>query len=79
VLLGYAPNFKRINQWRKQAQYERQRGDNCRFKHTNDEPGEYETALVRVKGFICDQNVAAAQTCFVSYAWGKKEHERYRP
>lgn len=76
VLLGYAPNFKRNNRWRNQAQYERQRGDICRFKYTNDEPGEYETALVRVRGFILDQYVAAALTCCVCYAWGKKEHEK---
>lgn len=37
----------------------------------------YETALVRIKGFLRDQGVKAAPTCFVSYAWGVSEHERW--
>lgn len=37
----------------------------------------YETALVRVKGFIRDQGDTFAPTCFVSYAWGVPEHTRW--
>jgi len=37
----------------------------------------YETALVRVKGFIRDRGDAAAPTCFVSYAWGSATHEQW--
>jgi len=182
VLLGYAPSFQRMNQWRKQARYETVRGEICGFKQTNDEPGElelvlyyakstpefvrarfqglfeeilhthnvtisrfapiscpkcgrqqerstiirliqegekflfcpkdgkkislpklpertalsredravvnrdeaiskmrttYETALVRVKGFIRDRNDTTRPTCFVSYAWGNSEHKRW--
>jgi len=182
VLLGYAPSFQRMNQWRKQARYETVRGEICGFKQTNDEPGElelvlyyakntpefvrdrfqglfeeilhthnvtisrfapiscpkcgrqqehstiirliqegekflfcpkdgkkislpklpertalsredravvnrdeaiskmrttYETALVRVKGFIRDRNDTTKPTCFVSYAWGNSEHKRW--
>jgi len=182
VLLGYAPNFQRINQWRKQAQYENVRGNICGFKLANDDPsilelvlyygkdtpnfvrsrfqglfeeilythkvtvrkyptifcpkcgrqqerhivirrvqesktflfcdedGEkmnlpdsnerillsqesyaevnrnqimsymrttYETALVRVKGFIRDRNITDKPTCFLSYAWGASAHERW--
>ena len=182
VLLGYSPAFQRINQWRKQAQYETSRGEICGFKLTNDDPTElelilyyskrtpefvrsrfqglfeeilytrnitvkkyapifcpkcgqqqerrtiirciqegetslfcykdgrkirlpriperatlshevhaavardqmlskmrttYETALVRVKGFVRDRDDIAAITCFVSYAWGISEHERW--
>jgi len=36
----------------------------------------YETALVRVKGFIRNRNDPTLQTCFVSYAWGETAHER---
>lgn len=45
VLLGYAPSFQRINQWRKQAQYETARGDICGFKLANDDPAELELVL----------------------------------
>lgn len=37
----------------------------------------YETALVRVKGFIRDRGDTVAPTCFVSYAWGVPEHSRW--
>ena len=37
----------------------------------------YETALVRVKGFIRDRGDTANPTCFVSYAWGNTAHERW--
>ena len=183
VLLGYAPNFQRTNQWHKQAQYETPHGAICSFKQANDKPGElelvlhygkntpnfvrqrfqglfeeilytrhvtiekyapifcpmcgcqqerrtvikcikegkkilfcyqdgtkihlqnineraalssegraivmrdqalsnmrttYETALVRVKSFIRDRRYdTAAPTCFVSYAWGYREHEQW--
>src|SRR5947209_11030516 len=45
VLLGYSPSFQRINQWRKQAQYETVRGEICGFKLANDEHGELELVL----------------------------------
>ena len=45
VLLGYAPSFQRMNQWRKRAQYETVRGEICGFKLTNDDPGELELVL----------------------------------
>ncbi len=45
VLSGYAPSFQRINQWRKQAQYETLRGEVCGFKLTNDDAGELELVL----------------------------------
>ena len=182
VLLGYSPSFQRINQWRKQAQYETPKGAICSFKQTNDELGElelvlyyskntpdfvrsrfqglfeeilythnvtfkkyapifcpqfhrqqerhtvmkriqegktflfceedgerialpaivertplsiedravvtrdqaltrmrttYETALVRVKGFIRDRKDKTMPTCFISYAWGNSVHERW--
>lgn len=39
---------------------------------------QFESALVRVKGFLRDSGrSAAAPTCFVSYAWGDKEHEAW--
>jgi hypothetical protein len=37
----------------------------------------YETALVRVKGFIRDRSDSTVPTCFVSYAWGNTDHERW--
>ena len=37
----------------------------------------YETALVRVKGFTRDRGDTRAPTCFVSYAWGTPEQERW--
>jgi small GTP-binding protein len=37
----------------------------------------YETALVRVKGFIRDRGDTAAPTCFISYAWGKTDQEQW--
>jgi hypothetical protein len=37
----------------------------------------YETALVRVKGFIRDRSDTTVPTCFVSYAWGNTDHERW--
>jgi len=49
VLLGYAPSFQRMNQWRKQARYETMRGEICGFKQTNDEPGELELVLYYAK------------------------------
>jgi len=45
VLSGYAPSFQRINQWRKQAQYETVRNEVCGFKLTNDDAGELELVL----------------------------------
>jgi small GTP-binding protein len=45
VLLGYSSSFLRINQWRKQAQYETVRGEICGFKLTNDEHEELELVL----------------------------------
>lgn len=49
VLLGYSPTFQRINQWHKQAQYERARGEICGFKLANDEHGELELVLYHGK------------------------------
>ena len=181
VLLGYAPSFQRMYQWRKQAQYETQDGQICSFKLISNEIAElelvlyygkdtakymrmrfqglfeqilltrsvtveryrpiicpecgyqqsrqrvieriqqgkdfvfceengerislpkatdltpmhqmraeiardevrgrqrtsYETALVRLKDFILDRGDTTAVTCFVSYAWGILEHERW--
>jgi WD40 repeat protein/GTPase SAR1 family protein len=37
----------------------------------------YETALVRVKGFIRDRGDQSAPTCFISYAWGVASQERW--
>ncbi len=37
----------------------------------------YETALVRVKGFVRDHGYAVTPTCFVSYAWGDPVHEQW--
>ena len=37
----------------------------------------YETALVRVKGFIRNRGDTTVPTCFVSYAWGNTVHERW--
>jgi Ras family/TIR domain/WD domain, G-beta repeat len=37
---------------------------------------EFEAALTKVKGFVRDQG-AAAPSCFISYAWGVPEHERW--
>ncbi|HEY6284358.1 MAG TPA: TIR domain-containing protein, partial [Ktedonobacteraceae bacterium] len=37
--------FQRINQWRKQAQYETVRNEVCGFKLTNDDAGELELVL----------------------------------
>jgi WD40 repeat protein/GTPase SAR1 family protein len=37
----------------------------------------YETALVRVKGFIRDRGDQSAPTCFISYARGLANHERW--
>jgi hypothetical protein len=45
VLSSYAPSFQRINQWRKQAQYETVRGEICGFKLANDDAGELELVL----------------------------------
>jgi len=45
VLLGYSPSFQRINQWRKQAQYETAEHYICGFKLTNDDPKEIELVL----------------------------------
>jgi small GTP-binding protein len=37
----------------------------------------YETALVRVKGFVRDRKDITIITCFVSYAWGNTADERW--
>jgi hypothetical protein len=38
---------------------------------------EYETALSRVKGLVRDRGDTVRPSCFVSYAWGVPEHERW--
>jgi small GTP-binding protein len=38
---------------------------------------KYETALSSVKRFIHEEKLAVAPTCFISYAWGDAEHERW--
>ncbi len=37
----------------------------------------FETALVRVKSLLRDRREAEKPTCFISYAWGVPEHERW--
>ena len=38
----------------------------------------FETALLRVKSLLCDfSNEESRPTCFISYAWGSAEHERW--
>ena len=37
----------------------------------------FEAALVRVKGLVRDQGKEKAPTCFISYAWGTQEHQRW--
>ncbi len=37
----------------------------------------YETALVRVKGFLRDRGDITAPSCFISYAWGKQQYEKW--
>jgi small GTP-binding protein len=37
----------------------------------------YETALVRVKGLIRDRGDTIVPRCFISYAWGVQEHEKW--
>jgi TIR domain len=37
----------------------------------------YETALVRVKGFVRDRKDTTMPLCFISYAWGNAAHERW--
>jgi hypothetical protein len=37
----------------------------------------YETALVRVKGFIRDRKDTVRPSCFISYAWGNASHTRW--
>ncbi|HMN14170.1 MAG TPA: TIR domain-containing protein [Bellilinea sp.] len=38
---------------------------------------EFESALVWVKGLLRDRGENKRPTCFISYAWGNKEHERW--
>src|SRR5262249_48835797 len=37
----------------------------------------YEAALVSVKGVVRDRGDNAIPTCFISYAWGNRFHERW--
>lgn len=37
----------------------------------------FEAALVRVKGLLRDRGEAKKPTCFISYAWGTPEHQRW--
>ncbi|MEO1466054.1 MAG: GTP-binding protein, partial [Cyanobacteria bacterium J06633_1] len=37
----------------------------------------FETALVRVKALLRDRGSTEKPTCFISYAWGISEHERW--
>ena len=38
----------------------------------------FETALARIKALLRDRlSVAKKPTCFISYAWGREEHERW--
>jgi len=37
----------------------------------------FEAALVRVKALLRDRGEARKPTCFISYAWGVSEHERW--
>ena len=36
----------------------------------------FEQALFRLKTYVTEQEIAAAE-CFISYAWGDPEHERW--
>ncbi|MEZ4957734.1 MAG: toll/interleukin-1 receptor domain-containing protein [Saprospiraceae bacterium] len=38
---------------------------------------KFEAALVRVKGLLRDKGKDNKPTCFISYAWGVPEHERW--
>lgn len=38
---------------------------------------EFESALVWVKGLLRDRGESKRPTCFVSYAWGNSDHERW--
>ncbi|GAC1354272.1 MAG: hypothetical protein NVSMB38_32280 [Ktedonobacteraceae bacterium] len=48
-----------------------------RDEATSNRRTSYETALVRVKGFLRDRVDTTVPTCFVSYAWGVVEDERW--
>lgn len=37
----------------------------------------FETALTRLKALIRDRDTDSVPTCFISYAWGVEEHERW--
>lgn len=37
----------------------------------------FESALVRVKALLRDRGAEAKPTCFISYAWGAAEHQRW--
>ena len=41
-----------------------------------DQRSRFEQALFRLKNYVTEQNIAVPD-CFISYAWGNPEHERW--
>jgi small GTP-binding protein len=66
------PSVEEITKLKRHERMRLEDGQNTARRRT-----EFESALVWVKGLLRDRGDSKRPTCFISYAWGNLEHEKW--